>query len=136
MRWSGRMLSCLTAAACALALGACTGQPTPGPTPTLTPTVVETPPETAAEREQRLAYEAAEKSYRTFRAELGRVLRAGGAKEATPLMKQTAGGPYLKEFVEVIQAYKGLGDTTRGQRDDPVRPARRLQDDHAHSQGL
>ncbi|HEY5822538.1 MAG TPA: hypothetical protein VIT20_11220, partial [Propionibacteriaceae bacterium] len=86
----------------ALLTGGCTPDPTPPVTPT--PTATQTPTETEQERQQREAYAAAETAYRTFRAEYGRVLRAGGAKEATAVMKQTAGGPYLKEFTEVIQA--------------------------------
>lgn len=101
-----------------LASGCTTDPPaTPSPTPAVshTPTVSQTPSESAQEMQQRLAYEAAEKSYRTFRAEYNRVLRAGGAKQATPVMNQTAGGSYLHDFVEVIQAAKGLGDYDKGE---------------------
>ncbi len=70
------------ALACALALVGCTpaapAEPSPSPSP-----AVQTPAETTQERQQRLDYAAAEKSYRTFRAEYERVLRAGGAKEPT-----------------------------------------------------
>ena len=66
-----------------------------------------TPTENAQEREERLAYEAAEKSYREFRAEFYRVLRAGGSRSATAKMRSTASGPYLKYFTELAQAYKG-----------------------------
>jgi len=68
-----------------------------------------TPTENAQEREQRLAYEAAETSYREFRAEFAHVLTRGGARDVTSRMTQTAGGPYLKENLEVVQAYRGLG---------------------------
>lgn len=73
-----------------------------------------TPTESAQEREERVAYEAAEKSYREFRAEFYRVLRDGGAKSATSRMKATAAGPYLKEATEVVQAYNGLDSRSTG----------------------
>lgn len=99
----------LVVAACLLAgLGsACSpADPPPAPPPTV---VSATPSENAQEREQRLAYAAAEKSYREFRAEFNRLLATGGAKEASRLMKETAGNSYLKDNLEVIQAYRGLG---------------------------
>jgi hypothetical protein len=87
---------------------ACTPSDPATPTPSSTaPVASPTPAENDQEREQRLAYEAAETSYREFRAEYYRVLQAGGAKAATPKMKATAAGPYLKNFTEVIQAYRG-----------------------------
>lgn len=89
----------------------CTPDTPPPAPPTST---AATPTESAQEREERLAYEAAEKSYRDFRAEFYRVLRAGGAKAATPEMKRTAAGPYLKYFTEVVQAYKGEGNRSTG----------------------
>ena len=108
---------------CAVALGGCTAdagvQPTPSPTPS-----VATPTESAEERQERLDYAAAEKAYRTFRAEFGRVMRAGGAKQPTARMRATAAGPYLKEFTEIIRAYEGLGLRTTGkERIRYVRPA-------------
>lgn len=105
----GRTGVAVTTLLCAVVLAACTPDPVVQPTPSPTPTVA-TPTETAAERQERLDYAAAEKAYRTFRAEYGRVLRAGGAKEPTKVMKETAGGDYLKELAEVTEAYKGLGD--------------------------
>jgi hypothetical protein len=105
-RTLGRGLAALTLVA--LVAGGCTPDPAPGPTPSPTPTVSATPTESDQEREQRLAYEAAEKSYRTFRAEYGRVMNAGGANTATKVMMATAGGPYLTEFVELAQAFHGL----------------------------
>ena len=87
---------------------ACTPEPTPAPSPTATasPTASATPTETALERQTRLDFEAAEKSYRTFRAELGRVLRAGGAKRASPVMRATAGGSYLRTFEDLVKGYR------------------------------
>ena len=73
-----------------------------------------TPSENAQEREERLAYEAAEKSYREFRAEYYRVLSQGGSKSSTPAMKATAAGPYLREATEVVQAYRGLNRRAEG----------------------
>lgn len=108
---AGRILAALILAGL-LASGCTPAAPTPPPTP---PSVSQTPTETAIERQQRLDYEAAEKSYRAFRAEYGRVLRAGGAKKATSKMKALAGGDYLKQFVEVIQAYHGFGYHDEGE---------------------
>ena len=90
---------------------ACT--PDAGTAPSPSP-VATTPIETDQEREQRLAYEAAEKAYRTFRTEFRRVTESGGAKEATPVMKENAGGEYLRELTEDIKAYKSVGYRTEG----------------------
>lgn len=99
--------------ACLLAVTGCTSDEPAGPAPSPTP-VVQTPTETTLERQQRLDYAAAEKAYRTFRAEYNRVLRAGGAKKPTKLMKATAGGSYLAELTEVIVAYDGIGGHDSG----------------------
>jgi hypothetical protein len=111
-RTLGRAVAALTLVA--LVAGGCTPDPTPSPPLTPTPTLSATPTESDQEREQRLAYEAAEKSYRTFRAEYRRVLRQGGAKEPTAVMKDTAGGPYLDTFAKIAQGYKIVGDHQRG----------------------
>ena len=73
-----------------------------------------TPSESAQEREERIAYEAAEKSYREFRADYRRALNNGGARDATKVMKATAGGSYLAEATEVLQAYRGLSNHSTG----------------------
>src|SRR3954452_24925151 len=96
----------LVVGTCLLALlssGCTPDTPPPAPPMSTSPT----PIENAQDREERLAYEAAETSYREFRTEFYRVLRAGGAKTATPKMKAAAAGPYLKYFTSVVQAYKG-----------------------------
>jgi hypothetical protein len=99
---------------CLLALVGCTADPSgPVSSPTPTPSV-QTPTESAQERQERLDYAAAEKAYRTFRAEYGRVLRAGGAKEPTRVMTATAGGDYLDTFTQVIKGYKKLGSREVG----------------------
>jgi hypothetical protein len=105
----------LTAALlCLLTAQGCSGDLT-GPSPSLSPTTsAQTPTESAQQRQERLDYAAAEKAYRTFRAEYGRVLRAGGAKEPTRVMKATAGGSYLRELSEIIEAYEGTGAYDRG----------------------
>jgi hypothetical protein len=109
---------------CLLALLGCTparGGPVSPPPPTA---ASQTPTESAQERQERLDYAAAEKAYRTFRAEYNRVLRAGGAKEPTKVMKATAGGPYLHTFAEVIEAYAANGSRDIGrERIRYVRPA-------------
>ncbi len=97
----------VTATMVGLVTGGCT--PAGGPVPTPSPAPAsQSPTESDLERQQRLDYEAAEKAYRTFRAEYQRVLQAGGAKQPTAVMKATAGGPYLKELGEVVAAFRGL----------------------------
>lgn len=98
---------------CALVLVGCTPDPAvePSPSPSAPPA---TPTESAAERQERRDYAAAEKAYRTFRAEYGRVLRAGGAKDPTRVMRQTAGGDYLETFTEVVRSYRTAGSRTTG----------------------
>ncbi|MFL6064756.1 MAG: hypothetical protein ACJ72G_08825 [Friedmanniella sp.] len=105
----------LTAALlCLLTAQGCSADLT-GPSPSLSPTTpAQTPTESAQQRQERLDYAGAEKAYRTFRAEYGRVLRAGGAKEPTSVMKATAGGSYLREFAEIVMAYAGLADRQMG----------------------
>ncbi len=62
-------------AGCALLAGCTPADGTiPAPPATSAPASA-TPPETAQQREERLAYEAAEKAYRTFRAEYARSTR-------------------------------------------------------------
>lgn len=105
----GRILATLILAGL-VAAGCTPAALTPSP-----PSVSQTPTETAVERQQRVDYEAAEKSYRAFRAEYNRVLRAGGAKVPTAVMKANASNGYLKEVQDVAEAYQGLGDHQEGQ---------------------
>jgi hypothetical protein len=109
-RWMGRGL---VVGSCLLAFlgAACTPSDPPPPPPSSS---VPTPSENAQEREERIAYEAAETSYREFRAEFRRVTAAGGASKATKEMKATAGGPYLSDATDVIRAYKDTGGYTVG----------------------
>src|SRR4051794_5512423 len=103
----------LVAATCLLALlgtGCTPDTPPPTPPPSTSPT----PTENAQEREERLAYEAAETSYREFRTEFRRVTSVGGATKATNQMRATAAGPYLDDATEVIRAYKDTGAYTSG----------------------
>ncbi|MCW2811817.1 MAG: hypothetical protein JWP61_2275 [Friedmanniella sp.] len=94
-----------------LVAGGCT--PSAEPTPTPSPTSP-SPTESDLERQQRVDYEAAEKAYRTFRAEYRRVQHRGGAGRATEMMLATAGGPYLAEFTRAVQAYAGLENHEEG----------------------
>ena len=88
--------------------------PGPGPGPTApsatapsssarATTTQPTPPETSIEREQRLAFEAAEKSYRAFIAETDRIGNAGGANSASARMRELAAGPYLQFYVRELR---------------------------------
>lgn len=98
-----------------LAVAACTpGAPERTPPPTPPPSVSQSPSETPQERQERLDYAAAEKAYRTFRAEFDRVLRAGGATKPTKLMRATAAGEYLETFTKVIQGFKVLDSRQTG----------------------
>ena len=110
-RLTGRRLIVV---ACLLTFVAAGCTPSGATTPPPPPPSTATPTETAQEREERLAYEAAEKSYREFRAEFNRVLIAGGAKKATSIMTATASGSYLKDNLEVAEAYHGLGYRQQG----------------------
>jgi hypothetical protein len=90
-----------------LAFAGCTAEPAAPPLPPPPPSPAsQSPTETARERQERLDYAAAEKAYRTFRAEYERVLRAGGADEPTRVMRAAAGGDYLRTFTQVIKDYK------------------------------
>lgn len=93
-----------------LAATGCTPEPAPTPTPIPSaPSVSKSPTESPQERQQRVDYEAAEKAYRTFRAEYNRVLQDGGAENPTRIMKATAGNKYLAEVQRVAAAYNGFG---------------------------
>ncbi len=71
--------------------------------------------ESPQEREERLAYESAEKSYREFRGEVERVYARGGAAQPTAVMKATAGGQYLDSYQKVSEAYRDLKHHSKGQ---------------------
>jgi hypothetical protein len=108
---------------CALALVGCTADAgvTPSPSPSASSA---SPTESDAERQERLDYAAAEKAYRTFRAEYRRVQRQGGASDASEVMRATAAGEYLSAFTDVIRGYKKLGTRAVGQEEIVfVRPA-------------
>lgn len=113
-RQTGRALA---VGSCLLAfLGtACTPSDPPAPpAASSVPSAAPTPTENAQELEERLAYAAAEKSYRDFRAEFRRITGAGGASKATQKMKDASGGPYLADATKVIRAYKDTGSHTEG----------------------
>jgi hypothetical protein len=83
--------------------------------PAVTPTAVATPPETQLERQTRLDFEAAEKSYRAFVAEYDRLSRAGGATTATSAMERYGAGPYLDTMVDFLSQTKARKVRSRGQ---------------------
>jgi hypothetical protein len=101
-----------------VALGLCAGGCTPsGPTnPSPTPTPAFSPTETRLERQTRLDFEAAEKSYRTFSAEFDRLANAGGAKEPSKLMKETGAGPILKLTAAALKAQYNQHAKVTGKR--------------------
>jgi hypothetical protein len=66
------------------------------------------------ERQTRLDFDAAEKAYRTFSAEFDRLANAGGAKQPTPVMEQTAAGPYLKQAEESLRQQLAGGGRSTG----------------------
>ena len=67
------------------------------------------PTETQIERQRRLDFEAAEKSYRAFHAEYTRLTLVGGASAATDAMKDHAAGPYLKSMTSFLETRKRKG---------------------------
>jgi hypothetical protein len=85
-------------AGCALLAGCTPADGTiPAPPPATSAPASATPPETTQQREERLAYEAAEKAYRTFAAEYARLQQqVEGTGESTKVMRDNAAGPYLK----------------------------------------
>jgi len=85
-------------AVCALLAGCTPADGTiPAPPPATPASTSATPPETAQQREERLAYEAAEKAYRTFAAEYARLQQQDeGTGGPTKIMTDNAAGPYLK----------------------------------------
>lgn len=117
----------LVVGACLAALLASGCTPTGGPSPSPAPTTSApspTPTENAQQRDERLAYAAAEKNYRDFRIEYRRVTDAGGARAATPMMEANAAGPYLAEAVKVVRAFREAGGHTQGRpKFGYVRPA-------------
>jgi hypothetical protein len=86
----------------------------PTPPPATSSAASATPPETAQEREERLAYEAAEKAYRAFRAEYDRISgKKGGSAKPTKAMTDNASGPYLETmrgFLRYKKAHKHYED--------------------------
>jgi hypothetical protein len=98
--------------ACAL-FAACTPSAGISPTPSSgvsTPAGQSAPPETEQQRKERLDFEAAEKAYRTFRAEYDRIsdTRGGSAKPTMP-MTDNAAGPYLKVMSSFLKSKKAKG---------------------------
>jgi hypothetical protein len=101
-------------ACCALAVACTAEQPasTPLPTPVST-----TPTESQIERQMRLDYEAAEKAYRANMAEQDRLYMAGGTVKATPVLKATATGSYLRISLEsLLDVHRSGWRATAGTR--------------------
>jgi hypothetical protein len=101
-------------ACCALA-AACASEPASTSTRSPTP-VVTTITEPQIERQTRLDYEAAEKAYRDNMAEQDRLYKAGGTAKATPALKTTATGSYLRITVASLRdvrrrGWHAIGDT-------------------------
>jgi hypothetical protein len=94
-----------------LLLAACSPEPTPLPP---APAPVATPVETHLERQQRLDFEAAEKSYRRFNAEYERIALLGGTEKSTPELQRYATGPYLKSMLGFLRNEKRSGNHQTG----------------------
>lgn len=95
-----------TTMAVGVLLSSCTPElpPTSSPTPVVTPTPsASTPTESPQEREERLAYEGAEKAYRAFMTEYVRVVRATDRPHVTQQMREHATGAYLKAYIAFIK---------------------------------
>jgi hypothetical protein len=98
LKWQAYCYLGAFGAGCALLAGCTPADGTiPAPPPATSAPASATPPETAQQREERLAYEAAEKAYRTFAAEYARLQQeVGGTSRPTKTMTDNAAGPYLK----------------------------------------
>jgi len=79
----------------------------------------------------RLDYEAAEKAYRVSTLEQDRLYRAGGATRASPTLKATATGSYLRVTLQSLREVhksgwhaKGNTEIVRVVRDGGWRPGR------------
>ena len=94
-------------ACCALA-AACTSEPAPSSTPSPIRAAT-TATETRIERQVRLDYQAAERAYRVNMAEQDRLYEAGGVARATPALKATATGSYLRVTLESLREVRRLG---------------------------
>ena len=95
-----------TTMAVGVLFGSCAPEvpPTSSPTPVVAPTPsASTPTESPQEREERLAYEGAEKAYRTFITEYSRVVRSSDRPHVTQPMRRNASGPYLKAYSKFIK---------------------------------
>ena len=90
------------AVTCCALTAACTSEPAPGATSSPTP-VSTTPTESQIERQMRLDYEAAEAAYRASTSEQDRLYRAGGATKASPELKATATGSYLRITLQSLR---------------------------------
>jgi hypothetical protein len=99
-------------ACCALA-AACAQEP--AQTRSLSPTpAATTPSESQIERQMRLDYEAAEDAYRWSTAEQDRLYRAGGATKASPALRATATGSYLRITLKSLREVHKSGWHAKG----------------------
>jgi hypothetical protein len=73
----------------------------PSPTPSVSP-ATPTPSETEFQRQEREAYEGAEKAYLDFRAEYSREITSTYRPVVTQKMRDTAGGSYLKRYAQFL----------------------------------
>jgi hypothetical protein len=87
-------------ACCALVVACTPVQPASSPSPT---PASRTPTESEIERQIRLDYEAAEKAYRANIAEQDRLYMAGGTIVATPVLRATSTGSYLRISLESLR---------------------------------
>jgi len=101
------------AVACCALTSACTPDPAPGATPSPTP-VSAAPTESQIERQIRLDYEAAEAAYRASTSEQNRLYRAGGATKASPELKATTTGSYLRITLQSLRDVHKSGWSARG----------------------
>ena len=98
MALGGRGFVSVGAVVACCALAACTSEPPPAPVPAAT-----TPAESQIERQTRLDYEAAEAAYRASTAEQDRLYRAGGTTKASPALRATATGSYLRVTLKSLR---------------------------------
>jgi hypothetical protein len=120
----GAVVACCALAPSCIAEPASTSPPSPTPAAT-------TPTESQIERQMRLDYEAAEQAYRASTLEQDRMYRAGGTTKASPALKATATGSYLRITLQSLREVRKSGWHANGNteivgvvRDGGWRPGR------------
>ena len=123
-----------------VAVGALLSSCAPEPPPTSSPTPVvstdpsaTTPAESPQEREERLAYEGAEKAYRTFITEYFRVAGASYRPHVTQPMRRNAARTLLEGVFHLHQAASREASSIVGAIRGRLRGSRRFRAESGHA---